>query len=311
MNILIVGNGFDLSHYLPTKYDHFMDVMKAIEAKDTGEKVPDLSIHTVNEWMSELDKIFEKRKELEQPNYDMNFNELFSCVRDKWFIDKTEELYLTEQIKISSQDVLKLQYRLELNDWYQYFKNHVEEIKTWIDFEQKIEEVLATLANCIVEIEKIKTPKELFRYFQYGQGGENQIIEKNFKILSFFNFIKSEYYQHKLPAVYLGDKTSFKEKSRENLNPKFCHGASLENGFNPSGFLAYLYLQLEDFIEIFNLYLELVVSNLQSQSQLKIDAKEWNYPDLIYSFNYTNTYQRIHDSVEIEYLHGSHGERQN
>ncbi|HAV3447557.1 TPA: hypothetical protein JIE24_001087, partial [Acinetobacter baumannii] len=24
MNILIVGNGFDLSHYLPTKYDHFM-----------------------------------------------------------------------------------------------------------------------------------------------------------------------------------------------------------------------------------------------------------------------------------------------
>ncbi len=36
MNILIVGNGFDLSHYLPTKYDHFMDVMGAIEDKNTG-----------------------------------------------------------------------------------------------------------------------------------------------------------------------------------------------------------------------------------------------------------------------------------
>ena len=36
MNILIVGNGFDLSHYLPTKYDHFMDVMEAIESKETG-----------------------------------------------------------------------------------------------------------------------------------------------------------------------------------------------------------------------------------------------------------------------------------
>ncbi len=31
MNILIVGNGFDLSHYLPTKYDHFIDAMKQIE----------------------------------------------------------------------------------------------------------------------------------------------------------------------------------------------------------------------------------------------------------------------------------------
>ncbi|WP_462176800.1 AbiH family protein, partial [Acinetobacter baumannii] len=27
MNILIIGNGFDLSHFLPTKYDHFMEVM--------------------------------------------------------------------------------------------------------------------------------------------------------------------------------------------------------------------------------------------------------------------------------------------
>jgi hypothetical protein len=311
MNILIVGNGFDLSHYLPTKYDHFMDVMKAIESKNTGEKVSDLSINSVSEWMRILEQMFEKRKELGQPNYDMNFNELFSCIRDKWFIDKTEELYLTEQIKISSQDVLKLQYRLELNDWYQYFKNHVEEIKTWIDFEQKIEEVLATLANCIVEIEKIKSPKELFRYFQYDQGGENQIIEKNFKILSFFKFIKSESYQYKLPSVYINSKPSFKEKNRDNLNPIFCHGGCLENGFNPYGFLNYLYFQLEEFIEIFNLYLDLIVNALRLQVQLQIDAKEWIYPDLIYSFNYTNTYARFHDSVKIEYLHGSHGEYQN
>src|SRR5690606_39348800 len=31
----------------------------------------------------------------------------------------------------------------------------------------------------------------------------------------------------------------------------------------------------------------------------------------IYSFNYTNVYQRLHDSVSVEYLHGSHGEFQN
>ena len=29
--ILITGNGFDLFHHLPTKYGHFMAVMKTIE----------------------------------------------------------------------------------------------------------------------------------------------------------------------------------------------------------------------------------------------------------------------------------------
>ncbi len=305
MNILIVGNGFDLSHYLPTKYDHFMDVMKAIESKETGEKVVDLSIHTVSEWMRILEQIFEKRKGVEQPNYDMDFNELFSCIRDKWFIEKTKELYLTEQIKISCQDVLKLQYRLELNDWYQYFKNHVEEIKTWIDFEQKIEEVLTTLASCILEIEKIKRSTDLFEYFDYKKKEGDRIKEKDLNILSFFKFIKPEDY------VVMATVYDTVKSSRNNLNPNFCHGKNLKNGFNPSGFLTYLYSQLEEFIEIFNIYLDLIVNEFKHQTQLQIDAKEWIYPDLIYSFNYTNTYARFHDSVKIEYLHGSHGEYQN
>ncbi|QNH51516.1 hypothetical protein HWI77_01560 [Acinetobacter venetianus] len=313
MNILIVGNGFDLSHYLPTKYDHFMDVMKAIESKETGDKVSDLSVHTVSGWMSTIDKIFEKRKGLEQPNYDMDFNELFSQLRDEWFIEKIKEFYLTEQIELSYKEVLKLQYRLALNDWYQYFKNHVEEIKTWIDFEQKIEEVLATLANCIVEIERIKSPTKLFKYFQYNakEQSDSRIIEKNFKILSFFNFIKSESYKYRLPLGSLTSSPSYEERNRDNLNPKFCHGANLENGFNPSGFLNYLYLQLEDFIEIFNLYLDLIVNEFQPKVQLTIDAQELIRPNIIYSFNYTNTYARFYNSVKMEYLHGSHGAAQN
>ena len=142
MNILIVGNGFDLSHYLPTKYDHFMDVMSEIEGKNTGGKVPDLTIHTVKEWMDLLDDMFERKKDEPPLNYQMNFDELFSKTRDPNFIEKTKEFYLTDSILLSAQDVIKAQYRLSLNCWYQYFKNHVEEIKTWIDFEQKIDECL-------------------------------------------------------------------------------------------------------------------------------------------------------------------------
>ena len=59
MNILIVGNGFDLSHYLPTKYDHFMDVMRAIEEKDTGGLPDDLENTKLEDWLKQIDKIFE------------------------------------------------------------------------------------------------------------------------------------------------------------------------------------------------------------------------------------------------------------
>ena len=110
MNILIVGNGFDLSHYLPTKYDHFMDVMKNIE-DFTGSQ--------------------------------MAFDDLFRDCREPWFIAKTKEYYLTDDIRIESNTIQKIKKLLNENGWYKYFKSHVEEIKTWIDFEQKINEMLA------------------------------------------------------------------------------------------------------------------------------------------------------------------------
>ncbi len=38
---------------------------------------------------------------------------------------------------------------------------------------------------------------------------------------------------------------------------------------------------------------------------------DWVYPDKIYSFNYTNTYQRIMINIDTDYLHGSYGAKQN
>ena len=37
MNIFIIGKGFDLSHYLPTKYALFMVAMEAIENWDVSK----------------------------------------------------------------------------------------------------------------------------------------------------------------------------------------------------------------------------------------------------------------------------------
>ena len=70
---------------------------------------------------------------------------------------------------------------------------------------------------------------------------------------------------------------------------------------------------LDDFINIFNIYLELIVSQLKPKNQLKIDAEDWVFPKRIYSFNYTNTYKRFYEqrSTKTEFLHGSHGDNPN
>ena len=46
-----------------------------------------------------------------------------------------------------------LQEKLKDNVWYQYFSDHVKEVKTWIDFETKIEEALEIVCDFMDEIE--------------------------------------------------------------------------------------------------------------------------------------------------------------
>ena len=124
MNILIVGNGFDLSHYLPTKYDHFMVAMEAIENWDVSKG-------------------------------EMNFDDLFSALYEKedYFFGYTKAMYKTDEIKMSVDQIKDLQEQLKDNVWYQYFSDHVKEVKTWIDFETKIEEALEIVCDFMDEIE--------------------------------------------------------------------------------------------------------------------------------------------------------------
>lgn len=95
MNILIVGNGFDLSHYLPTKYDHFMVAMDAIENWEVSKE-------------------------------EMRFDDLFE--KDYWhkdeesgadwqnsFFQHTKALYKTDEVKISVDQIETLKKQLKEN----------------------------------------------------------------------------------------------------------------------------------------------------------------------------------------------------
>lgn len=97
-----------------------------------------------------------------------------------------------------------------------------------------------------------------------------------------------------------------------NINSKwFVSVEKSEYGFSQEKYLSFLLLELEKFSDLFNSYLELIINKLNLIQKIIISNKDWVQPDHIYSFNYTNTFQRIHELVDIEYLHGRHGEQQN
>ncbi|GEM_PF-342364 len=319
MNILIVGNGFDLSHFLPTKYDHFMDVMKAIEEKSLGQSIANTFNNSTEDFPTLLMKVSEIKNTLNEKNYEMCFGELFNKCREKWFIDQTESKYDTSKINLNFKQVLEFKYLLRNNGWYQYFKDHLKEIDTWIDFENKIEEALKNYSKFMTQVEN----KDISSDFT---GILNGAPSKIFKIdkgdLRFVNYFKFSVDEKIITNFMLSSGQVQKiESNRKNVNLDYCYGRKRENGINPSAFISYINKNLEDFIKIFNLYLELIVDNLEPKGQFEIFIKSnslfelneniWDQPNIIYSFNYTNTYQRMYGKTKVEYLHGVLGKNQN
>lgn len=111
-----------------------------------------------------------------------------SYEKEDYFFGYTKAMYDTDQIKISVEQITNLK-TIRKNVWYQYFFDHVKEIKTWIDFEQKINEALILVGNFLNEIEE---KFKLYGKFNYGL----KILEK-----SNFNEKSECYYITKLKKL--------------------------------------------------------------------------------------------------------------
>ena len=101
--ILILGNGFDLYHNLPTSYKNFITVVNDLMIRETDFTFKDL-----------LEKTFKKENDYNNIKLDDILLNIDNIINFKEFKD---------------------------NVWYKYFKNVLEEL-TWIDFETEIEKVL-------------------------------------------------------------------------------------------------------------------------------------------------------------------------
>lgn len=125
--ILIIGNGFDLYHKLPTRYTDFLFLAK--------------------KWDTIRDKF------IYNEGVNSNGLELYDVQRGE---DGTlNENSLDDLIKmthVSSVDINFLTTQFSENKWIQYFMSQDHKPDKWIDFENEIETVLQRIEDYFTEL---------------------------------------------------------------------------------------------------------------------------------------------------------------
>lgn len=166
MNILVIGNGFDLAHGLPTRYRDFMDYLGAVkflyENKKAGLAYPTKNIieNSNNKKLNEINNLLKQN--------------LIREYNSNW-IQKIPEVL----VKIFSKE----------NCWYHYFDDLIDKKKivgiNWIDFE-------AEISNVVKRIEEISLHKPVntniptsSHVYHLNQGPPRERL---------INFMKSDYY---------------------------------------------------------------------------------------------------------------------
>lgn len=129
MNILIIGNGFDLAHKLPTKYTDFLDFLGNVRIlkEEMPQNLEQLS-----------DKIDENLRQ-----YFFNSNSSHLDINSK------HQNYITEMYELSKDNL-----------WITWFNQERKLNKTlgkyWIDFEAEISKVIQKIESTLLELSPIE-----------------------------------------------------------------------------------------------------------------------------------------------------------
>jgi len=284
MNILIVGNGFDLSHYLPTKYDHFMMAMGAIEKWDIA-------------------------------NGEMSFDDLFGSFYEKedYFFGYTKAMYDTDQIKISVEQITKLKKQLEENVWYQYFSDHVREVKTWIDFETKIKSALEELFIFFKAIEDVAEKDSKYSLKIMSKDGSSGIFINRHccRILELLGLLTSQYYKFNAGVTILCGRTTDWVDVQYEINKEFIQENKIYNKFKFDKVEKHLQFNLNNFSILFNdylLFINKVFDGNLVTTKPNVGLFKMSQIEKVFSFNYTKTFNKLYGTSEIDFLHGEMSE---
>lgn len=272
--IVIIGNGFDLRHFLPTKYNHLITILREIEK---------LEFNTISE-----------------VNFETLFGKLFK-EKDEWFYEKIKEFYKTSEINFDVQELKSIQQRIKINNWFQYLKS-VEDykIETWIDFETEIERILKFILTYFDQ-----TSNGIYKYPLHNGSKDGDFYFSRFDSQ---NFISNNLQINILSFFKLFDLNNDRGIVFINKNYILDIDSQIQN-YHEKLFFDFVYNSLEEFTGVFNDYIAQIINvfyeNFKEErrdSFINLGNKFlFDKVNKIFSFNYTDTYSKFYKSKnEVE-----------
>lgn len=172
------------------------------------------------------------------------------------------------------------------NIWLNYFIKQ-QNIYSWVDFESEIEKVIKNLDKILEKINVNAIDKKDFIKSDILSVNDFSLKSQIIDIIIDFKLMKRD--------VYSNFGVLF--------NLDFCHvNDRYVIGINESCYFDFLFKQLKEFSNIFDLYLNIFVEPLLQY--IKCDKNLFDGVSKHFTFNYTNTFNFYNSNTKTFYLHG-------
>ena len=265
MKILLLGNGFDLYHYFPTRYDNFLHTVDFLQ-KHYDEKT-----------MSTIGDVFGDERLLKTDSFIPKCYEKYSSVYNDFKLDVDK---INQIISLSKDNI-----------WFKYFLSVFNKELGWIDFEREIARVIHAFEMFFLKetaVSDISFPTDkideyIIKFFDFFY--ENKVLDpSDSSWLSVYrvNAVLKEYQIEKLYGSKIVTINKF--KIIEKLYDKLLNLSEI------------LKLYLEVFV---NDAIDMI-----SEQHLLPKTSLFNGVDTVITFNYTTTFENIYEANNVHHLHG-------
>lgn len=273
MNILVIGNGFDLAHGLPTKYGDFLEFSEAISNIKKKGMLGDLA--AIN-------------KEI-VTSY-QNLNSSIKLMLPKEF---------GEELSDKSNELINL---IDENCWIEYFLQcEMYQKENWIDFESEISRVIQSVDNDMkqkradesVVIKELPIPFLAEKFLN-----DYDLLQQERNIRASEKIRKIE--EEEGARWNIGRTSDYLKEYIENHPLQ-----NLKEEITYKQLIVRLEDDLDRLIRALEIYLTEYVNAINDIEECKVIQRI--NPDCLLSFNYSNTYERLYGNgkkIECNYIHG-------
>lgn len=264
MKILLLGNGFDLYHYFPTRYDNFLHTVDFLQ-KHYDEKT-----------MSTIGDVFGDERLLKTDSFIPKCYEKYSSVYNDFKLDVDK---INQIISLSKDNI-----------WFKYFLSVFNKELGWIDFEREISSVIHAFEeffyDCedvdVVEFSDNKKDKYILKFFDFFYKYEKSATQDIAQIPYENCWIRDEYRIEEPCGSenIVIDKTKIISKLYDE------------------------HLMLTEILRLYlEVFVSNPIDSL-SKKGLVSKNSVFNGIDKVITFNYTPSFEKLYNAKYVYHLHG-------